>query len=106
MTGRMKKIKIFGELKEGLRDALVYERGHRIDLRATTIPVAPKRISPREIKTIRRSLNASQPLFAKLLNVSPNAVRSWEQGVRRPQNPVLRLLDIARRNPQALLRAS
>jgi putative transcriptional regulator len=101
----MKKVKVFDDLKLALEEALMYERGQPVDLRTTTIPPVPKRISPGEIREIRRSLNASQLLFARLLNVSPNAVRSWEQGVRKPQNPVLRLLDIARRNPQALLRA-
>jgi DNA-binding transcriptional regulator YiaG len=105
MAQQMKKVKIFDDLKLALDEALMYERGQRVDLRTTTIPPAPKRISPRQIREIRRSFNASQLLFARLLNVSPNAVRSWEQGVRRPQNPVLRLLDVARRDPQALLRA-
>lgn len=100
-----KRVKIFEELKQSLEEALAYERGQGIDLRTSTIPPAPKRIRPAEIRAIRRSLNASQPLFARLLSVSPNAVRSWEQGLRRPQRPVLRLLEIARTNPQVLLRA-
>jgi putative transcriptional regulator len=101
-----KRVKVFEESKRSLEDALAYKRVQRIDLRTTTIPPAPKRIRPSEIRAIRRSLHASQPLFARLLSVSPNAVRSWEQGLRRPQSPVLRLLEIARTNPQALLRAS
>jgi len=63
----------------------------------------PRRISPREIRRIRRALNASQPLFASYLNVSPNAVRSWEQGTRRPRQAALKLLTIARKSPKALL---
>jgi DNA-binding transcriptional regulator YiaG len=31
---------------------------------------------------IRRSLKASQALFATYLNVSANAVRSWERGTK------------------------
>ena len=37
------------------------------------------------------------------LNVSPNAVRSWEQGTRRPRQAALKLLVIAKKNPKALL---
>lgn len=37
------------------------------------------------------------------LNVSPNAVRSWEQGTRRPRQAALKLLAIAKKNPKALL---
>ncbi len=39
-------------------------------------PPRPKPISAKEVRLIRRALNASQSLFAGYLNVSPNAVRS------------------------------
>jgi transcriptional regulator with XRE-family HTH domain len=47
-----------------------------------------------------RSGEASQALFATYLNVSPNAVRSWEQGTRRPQQAALKLLVIAKKTPR------
>jgi len=50
-------------------------------------------------------LNASQALFAAYLNVSPNAMRSWEQGTRRPRQATFKLLVIAKKNPKALLTA-
>ena len=56
-----------------------------------------------EIRALRSSMNASQSLFATYLNVSPNAVRSWEQGTRRPRQAALKLLTIAKKNPKALL---
>jgi DNA-binding transcriptional regulator YiaG len=49
------------------------------------------------------ALNASQLLFASYFNVSPNAVRSWEQGTRRPRQAALKLLTIAGKTPKALL---
>ena len=102
---KKRKVKIFEPLKEGLELALAYERGEKVDLRITELPEPPKRLSPREIRQIRHSLNASQVLFAALLNVSQQAVQSWEQGVRRPQSAALKLLVLARRNPRVLLRA-
>jgi DNA-binding transcriptional regulator YiaG len=48
-------------------------------------------------------MNASQALFARLLNVSSNAVESWEQGIREPRQATLKLLHIARKTPGALL---
>jgi putative transcriptional regulator len=74
-----------------------------LDLRSVELPTAPKPMKPAEIKELRESLNASQALFAKLLNVSSNAVESWEQGVREPRQATLRLLYIARNNPASLL---
>jgi hypothetical protein len=42
-------------------------------------------------------------LFARLLNVSSNAVESWEQGIREPRQATLKLLHIAKKNPGVLL---
>lgn len=97
------KVNIFEDLRESLKDALAYEKGHTVNLRVTELPAPPRQISPKEIRGIRQTLNASQAVFASYLNVSPNAVRSWEQGTRRPQNAALKLLAIAKRNPKALL---
>jgi len=97
------KVNIFDDMKEALRDAAAYERGEAVNLRVTRIPSRPKEISPREIRRIRQALKASQPLFAAYLNVSTNAVRSWEQGTRRPRQAALKLLMIAKKDPRALL---
>ncbi len=97
------KVNIFEDMKEALQGAAAYERGGAVNLRVTRIPPRPKEISPREIRRIREALKASQPLFATYLNVSTNAVRSWEQGTRRPRQAALKLLVIARKNPKALL---
>ena len=99
------KVNVFDALRESLRDALPFEQGRDIDLRVTELPPRPRKLQPKDIRAIRRSLNASQVLFASFLNVSPNTVRSWEQGTRRPHGADLKLLAIAKKNPQALLRA-
>jgi putative transcriptional regulator len=99
------KLRVFDDLRKSLQDALAFERGQRTDLRVTELPMPPRKLRPREIRQLRRSLNASQVLFARFLNVSPNTIRSWEQGTRRPQGADLKLLAIANRNPQAILKA-
>ena len=97
------KVNIFDDMKEALHSAAAYERGETVNLRVTRVPSRPKQISAKEVRLIRRALNASQSLFASYLNVSPNAVRSWEQGTRRPRQAALKLLMIAKKNPKALL---
>jgi len=97
------KVNIFDDMREALRDAAAYEQGEALNLRVTRIPARPKQISPKEVRQIRQALHASQSLFATYLNVSPNAVRSWEQGTRRPRQAALKLLTIAKKNPKALL---
>jgi putative transcriptional regulator len=101
----MKKKKIFPEFKQALRDALAYEQGKAVDFRTTELPAPAKPLRPREIRAIRESMHASQVKFAKLLNVSPNTVESWEQGVRQPRHAALKLLAIAQRHPEILLEA-
>lgn len=99
------KVNLFDDLRDGLQEALAFEKGRKVNLRVTELPARPKKVSPREIRRIRKTLNASQQVFATYLNVSTNAVRSWEQGTRRPQHAALKLLAIARKNPRALLMA-
>src|SRR6266403_4456666 len=101
--GKKVKVNIFDDMKEALQGAAAHERGESVNLRVTRVPSRPKPISAKEVRHIRQALNASQTLFASYLNVSPNAVRSWEQGTRRPRQAALKLLLIAKRNPRALL---
>jgi DNA-binding transcriptional regulator YiaG len=77
--------------------------GIKLDLRSVEIPPRPKPMKGSDIRALRESLNASQALFARLLNVSSNAVESWEQGVRQPRQATLKLLYVARKNPDVLL---
>jgi len=38
------------------------------------------------------------------LNVSTKTVQGWEQGLRKPSNASLRLLEIVQKSPDTLLR--
>lgn len=99
------KVNVFHDLRGSLQDAIAFERGEGVDLRVVELPDPPRKLRAREIRNIRQSLNATQVVFATYLNVSPNTVRSWEQGTRRPHGADLRLLSIVRKNPKALLQA-
>lgn len=48
--------------------------------------------SPDEIKALRSKYHVSQPVFARYLNVTKNAVSEWERGIKKPSGAVLRLL--------------
>jgi len=100
---KKKVINTFDDLRQSLADAQAYERGEEVDLRVMEIAAPPKPMKPNEIRRVRESLHASQAAFAHFLCVSPKAVQSWEQGIRRPRNTALRLLDIAKKNPKLLL---
>jgi DNA-binding transcriptional regulator YiaG len=98
-----KKVRVFNDLQQSLATALAFEKGQAVDLRVTEVLPRPKPLKPTDIRGIRRSLHASQLRFAAFLNVSPKAVQSWEQGLRKPQSAALRLLTIAKKNPNVLL---
>ena len=80
--------------------------------RETTVPVPPPRFSAlpsaefdaARVVALRKRLNLTQFEFARLLNVSVGAVRGWEQGSRSPDGASRRLLGIAERDPEVLLR--
>lgn len=101
--GKKKQVKVFGDLKQSLHEALAYEQNKRTVLRVSELPPPPKPLSPRQIRAIRLSFQVSQAVFARLINVSPNAVESWEQGVRHPREATLKLLTIAHKHPEVLL---
>lgn len=95
---------MFAALKQGLEDAIAYRRGENRGLRVTELPDRPKKMSRMEVRRIRQSLGVSQVVFARVINVSPNAVRSWEQGIRQPQAAALKLLTVAKEHPEALFK--
>ncbi len=55
-------------------------------------PITP--FSPEEIRALREREHASQPVFARYLNVTKNQVSDWERGGKKPGGPALRLLTI------------
>ncbi|HSX04711.1 MAG TPA: XRE family transcriptional regulator [Rhabdochlamydiaceae bacterium] len=87
--------KFFEDLKEGLEEAIEYQKGKKT-LRTKTIeiPKPAKEYTAKDIKKIRSKWDYSQGFFAKVLNVSLNTVQSWEAGVRHPNHAALRLLEI------------
>ena len=99
------KNEFFEEMKAGLQAAIEHAKGKRNDMRTTTLPRPPKELSAKEIVQVRTQLNVSQAVFARYLNISTKTVQAWEQGQGRPSGASLKLLAIAKKNPQALLDA-
>lgn len=96
----MKK-ELFDELVQSMGEALEHARGKR-ELRTTVLPAAPRPMSATDVRALRDALNASQAVFAKFLNVSPQLVRAWESSRRRPEGAALRLLEVVKQNPASV----
>lgn len=97
------------ELIQALTDVRDHVTGRRkITMRTTTVAL-PERVDsilPQEVRAIRRKMKVSQAVFARLLNVPVVTEASWEVGRRNPSGAALRLLQIAKREPQVLLSAA
>lgn len=50
--------------------------------------------SPDRIKLIREKNHVSQPVFARLLNISESTVQKWEAGAKRPSGIALKMLSV------------
>lgn len=57
-----------------------------------------KTLSSSKIKALRREAGVSQPVLAKIMNVSAAAVKQWERGERKPSGASLKLLNLIDQN--------
>ena len=95
---------VFKELMSSATEALEHARGKR-ELRTTVVPPPPPPFSAAQVRRIRLSLNASQAVFARFLNVSTKLVQAWEADRRTPEGAAARLLEVGRRDPKAVFGA-
>ncbi len=93
----------FDRLIASTKQAVEHAEGKRSDLRTSTLPLPPKNLGSREIVRLRETLNFSQAVFARHLNVSVKTVQSWEQGIGKPSGATLKLLSIISRQPNILV---
>jgi putative transcriptional regulator len=101
MNGRQRQRSVFGQIRAGLEDSIAYSRGE-LSLVTTEPPPPPPELSRAEIAALRKRLKMSQAFFAAVLNVSAKAVQSWEQGIRRPSDAALRMLQVIGRQPSVV----
>ncbi len=94
MKRKTTKASAFSKLKAGFEDAIAYHRGAR---------QPPTPMGAKEVLAVRAQLRVSQAAFARILNVSPRTVQAWETNARRPSDAALKLLSVAKKNPEVLL---
>ena len=91
-----------GETVKGLMDIGIKTSLTEKELKELGIEVPQVELSPSEIKAVRAQHKLSQSVFAKVLNVSPSAIRQWEQGTRKPSGSTQVLLELLMRDPKIL----
>lgn len=91
---------LFDDLKEGLQEAIDYEKGVRKPKTVTFMIEPVKKYSNEDIKKIRNNAGMTQAVFANYMGVSPKTVEAWELGRTHPTGPAYRLLDILAENKE------
>ncbi len=96
------------EFFESIQNALIegiddLKAGKKLTVRTAALPDPPPELAPKDIISLREKLKLSQQVFANLLNASVKTIQAWEQGRKKPSGPSLRLLQIARNYPEALI---
>lgn len=88
------------EIIQGLEEIKAWKRGE-VKLRTLTVDL------PRaaDVPGIRKTLGLSQPEFAQFMGVSVATLRNWEQDRREPQGPARSLLLVAKKQPEAVIKA-
>jgi putative transcriptional regulator len=71
-----------------------------LDLLGVEIPKV--QLTTDQIIAIRKQMNLSQTVFAKVLNVSPSSIRQWEEGKRKPSGSTKILLELLEKSPHLL----
>lgn len=85
---------LFDDLKEGLEEAIDYEKG-KSEAKVRTYMIMPIReYSKREIREIRKKAGMTQNVFASYMGVSKKTVEAWEGGRTHPTGPAFRLMNI------------
>ena len=85
----------------GLEDlAGQIERGEKLTADRVRLEIPRKAYRGRKIRSIRKGLGLSQPLFARFIGTSSVTVRSWEQDVRTPSPMACRFMEELERAPE------
>jgi putative transcriptional regulator len=96
----MKNRDIGQEILSGLEEIKAWQKGEKkLKVTRLTLPVAG------DVAKIRHKLGLSQQAFAAFMGVSVATLRNWEQGRREPHGSAKSLLLIAKKVPEAFLKA-
>ena len=72
-----------------------FAKGQKNASRVTRVEfIPPESFPPNRIKKIRKEHGLTQKMFARLLDISVETVKSWERGINHPNGPSARLLQL------------
>ena len=84
---------VFDQVMEGIKQGTAHARGE-LTLRTITLPAPAPALTKKRVILIRKKLEMSQAVLARMLNVPTKTLQSWEQGARKPKAGEARLLQM------------
>lgn len=93
-----KRVDLSNELLASLEEGMEILTGTRTPARLWMPPATV------DVKAIRARRGLSQVAFARRYGFSPDSVRDWEQGRRRPEQAARTLLMVIDKEPEAVER--
>ena len=85
---------LFEDLKQGLQEAIAYEKGQGTARMKSYMITPVKKYSNVEIREIRMKAGMTQSVLASYMGVSKKTVEAWERGRSHPTGPAFRLLEV------------
>lgn len=87
-------------IRQGLLEAIAYERSELDDVKVHQITISELgAFTPEEIKSIRKSANMTQSIFAACMGVTKKSIEAWEGGRSIPDGAARRTLGLVQKNP-------
>ena len=72
-------------------------------VRGEGAPSREFKVTPVEVRAIRKSTGLSQQKFAKVIHVAVGTLKNWEQGHRDPSGPAKVLLQVIKKDPKHVM---
>ena len=89
-------------LGEDFKDLLTEDTYELLTYKTADIP-EPQTYTADAIKSIRKKMHVSQPVFASIVGVKKGAISAWECGARSPDPTVCRFMRVLEREGMAAL---
>ena len=92
---------LFESIRQGLSEAVEYERGNLPNVKVDRITVSPlNTYTGNKVKQIRTHHNMTQRIFAEALGVSIKTVEAWESDKNTPSGCASRMLELLDRDSE------
>ncbi|WP_428356346.1 helix-turn-helix domain-containing protein [Methyloprofundus sp.] len=91
-----------GETVQDMMDSGIKVSFTKKELDLLGVEIPKVQLTTNQIIAIRKQMNLSQTVFAKVLNVSASSIRQWEQGKRKPSGSTKVLLELLEKSPHLL----